>query len=255
MNNGPSYVLTHILIATVFALTGAAAYGFLQAADGLVELMAFYGVYHSNPVNQLIHFFFVPGIVWTALIIMSHCPIFFGLLTIPSLPSLWPTHTCTWATAAFFFYLGFYLWMDSLGGALFFPFLLGMYASAVKWYRADQKAAAKKSWTGTGKLIRRAWLWHSVGWYMQIHPGHKIFEGAQPAIMESLGGALTSAPLFAFHEGIWWVGLRQDMHQKVVLRVDELRHQLCEHGANMRQCSSIIERDSTDTNDKNTIEL
>ena len=76
---------------------------------------------------------------------------------------------------------------------------------------------------------------------MQIHPGHKIFEGAQPAVLQSLGGALTSAPLFAYYEAVWAMGLRREMQQEVLIRVDKLRRELCLDGAQMRLCPTAFE--------------
>lgn len=40
----------------------------------LLEQLAFYGSYHSNRINQLIHFVFVPCIIWTLLIWLSYTP-------------------------------------------------------------------------------------------------------------------------------------------------------------------------------------
>ena len=34
----------------------------------LMDQLVFYGQYHSNPMNQLIHFVFVPTIMWTVLV-------------------------------------------------------------------------------------------------------------------------------------------------------------------------------------------
>jgi 2-hydroxy fatty acid dioxygenase len=56
---------------------------------------------------------------------------------------------------------------------------------------------------------------HLLSWYFQIHWGHYLIEGAAPAVWQSVGGALTTAPLFAFYEGLWYVGLQSDLQHRV----------------------------------------
>lgn len=40
------------------------------AFSNVTEALAFYGVYHREPGNQLIHFFGVPGILWSGIIFL-----------------------------------------------------------------------------------------------------------------------------------------------------------------------------------------
>jgi hypothetical protein len=50
----------------------------------LLDQLAFYGAYHNNRWNQLIHFVFVPSIVWTVLVWLSYTgPI------LPDLPAMY----------------------------------------------------------------------------------------------------------------------------------------------------------------------
>jgi len=248
----------HGFLAMITVLIASAAYGFCRHDDdddddsnnGMLQTMAFYGVYHSDPINQVIHFIFVPCIFWSLFMIASHVPIIIPTATgttvwqIPALPGIPRPHRCTWGTLNLLIYIIFYTYIDWKGSVCYFPFLYALYASAVRFYQADQNeakmisdgassssstgqpsssASSSSSWIGTGRLIRRAWVLHALAWYMQIHPGHKIFEGSQPAIFQSLGGALTSAPLFAFYEGVWALGLRRDLQQQVLVRVEDLR--------------------------------
>ena len=68
--------------------------------------------------------------------------------------------------------------------------------------------------------------------------GHKIFEGATPAAVSSLGGALTSAPLFAYYEGLWFFGLNKGLQQQTLDLVQEYTKELCQKGADMRICAN-----------------
>ena len=67
-----------------------------------------------------------------------------------------------------------------------------------------------------------------------------MLEGSQPALVQSLGGALTSAPLFAFYEGVWALGVRRDMQQDVLTRVHDMRRDLCAQGVQMRKCPTML---------------
>jgi len=239
--------LAHIFNAVMFYVCAKSAYDFQDAT----RAMAFYGVYHREPWNQVIHFFGVPFILWTMLVGAAHLPLFAVDPVIDFLP-LVPPHHVSWATLWAALYTVFYLSIDATGALLFAPLLYTMYATAIRWTRQDQQTylntmnqhgkqqqQQQPHWMGTGRLLRAAVVLHFLSWYVQIHPGHKIIEGAQPASLANLGGALTTAPLFAFSEGVWFVGFRQDFQAKVVAQVEVYTRQLCEQGADMRVCATL----------------
>jgi uncharacterized membrane protein YGL010W len=233
----PGYLLSHAFIVGVTAVIAYAAVSFKDAT----ETMAFYGVYHREPLNQLIHFWGVPLLLFTVFTYMAHLPLN-ASVQVHGLPGI-PSHYATWATVWFIGYLAFYVSIDVAGTLLYAPFLYGMYAVAVRWMVADQQqaklATGRHVWTGTGRLLRITFWLHVLAWYVQIHPGHRVIEGAQPAIMQSLGGALSSAPLFAFYEGLWFVGLRKEFQAQVQELVSVYTKQLCDEGAVMRACESL----------------
>lgn len=223
----------HIFAAAGLAVVIQAALGFANAKDAL----AFYGVYHREPRNQLIHFFGVPGILWSMIIFMTHLPIpYLGNALKKILPA---DYQLTYGLVLTLVYLGFYLSIDPLGGTLYAPVLYGMYISAVWMHRSDQKKAGGTSWAGTGRLLTIAFVIHVLSWYVQIHLGHKVFEGAQPAVMQSLGGALTVAPLFAFYEGLWLAGINKELQNETLRLVDKYTIDLCNAGVDMRVCKTL----------------
>ena len=253
----PGFLAAHAISIFLLITIAKAALGFKD----ITEALAFYGVYHRNKWNQLLHFFGVPGIIWSLLIFFAH-------LRIPtpkqmraeiSIPGI-PTHSLSYATVLSLGYLLFYLKIDAFGGTLYAPFVYSMYRSAVIMCANDQdKAAAaaitareKKeddassssttlvSWTGTGGALKTAALIHVLSWYVQIHPGHKILEGAAPAITQSFGGALTSAPLFAFYEGLWALGINAQLLERTQGLVAEYTAELCQAGSSMRACADFV---------------
>ena len=40
----------------------------------MTDQLAFYGAYHSHPINQLIHVIFVPVLIFTFMVVVSYAP-------------------------------------------------------------------------------------------------------------------------------------------------------------------------------------
>lgn len=230
-----SFVIAQLVAAVVYISISVAFYNFGRIQNAL----GFYGVYHRDPLNQLIHFFGVPLIIWSIMVILAMLPI------VPNNNGKFKYNS--WATVYCLTYALAYLKMDLVGGLFYAPVILLYYFTSLRWVHHDQQKAQqalkKKDipWYGTGDLIKRALLAHVFAWYIQIHIGHKILEGAQPAVLASLGGALSSAPLFAFYEGLWYVGIQKELQQETLARVAELTAKICQEGgeAAMRVCETL----------------
>lgn len=239
---GIFFYMSHALALSLLVIIAMAAHKFNDIGTAL----AFYGVYHRDPINQLIHFFGVPLIIWTVLVAMAFLPFpFLGNLELKHLPFI-TRHHVTYGTIVSLGYVAFYINIDRFGGCLYTPVLYAMYATAVNFADKDmkeseiQRTKEKISSTrmGIGKAFKTACWLHLLGWYAQIHPGHAIFEGAKPALLDSLGGALTSAPLFAFYEGLWFLGINLDLQEQTQSLVAEYTAELCAAGSSMRVCGS-----------------
>lgn len=200
------------------------------------EALGFYGAYHQDPVNQAIHFVFVPIILWTAFLWFAYIDIFGFKMNVFG-------HRVSWATTQFLLYFTYYNTLDPFGGRIFSLVILAMYLSATHLVSKELKNKQKvgpnaKASSGKGiEIWQIAGLVHVFSWYMQIHPGHGIYEGVKPALLDSFGQSLTVAPLFAFYEGIWFAGFAQEMHQEVANAVAAERHRLCASGATFNFCN------------------
>lgn len=233
------FVAAHAVHAIVFCCCVKSVATDFDTAE---KALAFYGVYHREPWNQAIHFFGVPLIIWTMLIFAAHLPFSNELPLLGSMPGVRP-HRLSWATVWIGMYLSFYLSIDVPGACMFGPLLYFMYATAVRWTENDQlqywQSNKRASWLGTGRLLQVALALHVAGWYVQVHPGHMIIEGAYPASLVNLGAALTSAPLFAFYEGVWFLGVRKEFQTRVLAQVAVYTQEVCAHGGNLRACTNL----------------
>lgn len=161
-----SLVAAHIAAVSV---TSFILRGFLSFAS-ITDALGFYGVYHRDPINQIIHFFGVPCIIWSLIVFLCHLslPLLHVKIHIPFIAP----HDVSYATLVTAMYIGFYLYLDHFGGVLYSPFAYGMYALAVNMMSQDQNLAKvesqkkekkSRSWTGTGRLLRLAAIVHFTG--------------------------------------------------------------------------------------------
>jgi uncharacterized membrane protein YGL010W len=161
----------------------------------LLQGFAFYGAYHSNTINQLIHAAFVPTIVGSALALLTGARV-----PLPPLPAPLPAAVSAAALAAPAL-AAYYLQLSARSGL---P-LVGLGAGAgvlALWAGAEALVARGGGFAATW---RPALALHLVAWVAQF-VGHGAFEGRAPALLDNLFDALVMAPLFVFIEGIFWCG-------------------------------------------------
>jgi len=228
-------VLQQVWAVAIHVAVGVAAW---RARDFDKELV-FYGAFHQNPWNQLIHFVFVPTIWFSFILLHCYLPVFgFKGLFVP-----FTNHPVTWGTVQVLVYLSYYLPLDpNRGGRVYCLILIALYFLACRIVsserdcnvdRAVKKGPAAKP-VGDGKGRRSsmrvyhiAIILQVVSWYMQLHPGHKICEQVKPALLASLGQSFGVAPLFAFYEGVWFAGFEPELHDQVVAKVAAERRAMC----------------------------
>ncbi|XP_062169554.1 2-hydroxy-palmitic acid dioxygenase mpo1 [Alnus glutinosa] len=162
-----------------------------MSRTGLFDLerhFAFYGAYHSNPINVLIHIIFVWPIFFTALVLLYFTP----ALYTPS-PQIG------------LFQSGFLVFN--------FGFLLAL-IYALFYVAFDKKAGALAAllcfacWVGASFLASR--LGFSLAWKVVLAAqllcwtgqfiGHGVFEKRAPALLDNLLQAFLMAPFFVLLE-------------------------------------------------------
>lgn len=156
----------------------------------LTEHLAFYGVYHQDPTNQLIHFIFVPTLLWSFLLLFARVPLLGLDLQLGG-------HRLTYASLIVLIYSAYYVKLSPDVGGLYMLVLLAMYRNVVGILARDRaaarKGARKKSddggagSSGTGYPLKLALIAQAIGWYAQLHPGHGVFEKVKPALLDGFG--------------------------------------------------------------------
>nr|AFK35600.1 unknown [Lotus japonicus] len=160
---------------------------------GLFDLekhFAFYGAYHSNPVNIAIHVLFVWPIFFSALLILYFIPPFFNL---PNLEFfLWGNHVILVWNVGFLvalIYAVFYAALDLKAGSL------AALLCAACWVGSSFVA----SQLGLPLAWKVVLVIQIVCWIGQFI-GHGVFEKRAPALLDNLIQAFVMAPFFVLLE-------------------------------------------------------
>mmetsp|Transcript_14690 Transcript_14690/g.21676 ORF Transcript_14690/g.21676 Transcript_14690/m.21676 type:complete len:197 (-) Transcript_14690:118-708(-) len=163
----------------------------------LTEQLVFYGSYHHNPMNQLIHVIFVPLIWFTAIVFLTYSPECF-----PSLASKFSFVDRADAAMIVTICEGtYYIFLDRVVGGSYALILYFM-------HRFARSFAETYGWKVALGL-------HMFSWYMQIHPGHIVLEKRKPALLDSLAQSLVLAPLFVWFEVLFYFGFRKKYKEEL----------------------------------------
>ncbi|XP_039005374.1 2-hydroxy-palmitic acid dioxygenase mpo1-like isoform X2 [Hibiscus syriacus] len=163
--------------------------GKLRLLD-LENHFAFYGAYHSNPINILIHTLFVWPIFFTSLILFYFTPAFCDLSQAGILPSGFNHALVLNYGSAFSLFLGlFYVVLDKKAGSLAALLCLACWLGA-------SFIAAKLGYSLAWKVVLVAQVLCWAGQFL----GHGVFEKRAPALLDNLVQALLMAPFFVLLE-------------------------------------------------------
>jgi len=184
------------------------------------EALGFYGQYHNNPINQLIHVIFVPCIVWSAMVIFNYANLnyFINLndilgITSKSLPfplSYMNENTLLSFALVMTVYLTYYY-----ATLKFFPAVT--YALIILW---PSLFTATSFYLNTPGAWQYALALHVFAWYMQIHPGHGIFEKRNAAIADNFWAGLLPGPFFAWFEVLFFFGWNPQLKAHLQTKID-----------------------------------
>jgi uncharacterized membrane protein YGL010W len=178
----------------------------------LKDQLIFYGSYHSNPINQAIHFIFVPLILWTVAIWLAYTPALFhydlaahlAFLPAPLVATLSKYLIFDGAFVLLALYSLYYLILEQFAGATW-----ALAVAVPLWATAE---AFKHT-------VPNAWQWalglHILSWAVQVYFGHTLAEKRRPALLDSFFQSLVLAPLFVWFELLFLLGYRKDLRDEV----------------------------------------
>lgn len=155
----------------------------------LAQQMAFYGLYHRDPLNKASHLIGVPLITFSVLVAFSWVRFPVAGCEIPFAVPF------TLVVAAYYFMLDF-----------MFAFSLSVILVPALFY-ADQ--IARLPWGSSVSVFAACF---GIGWVFQLI-GHAI-EGKKPALVDNFFQVFV-APIFLMAEVFFMLGLRQDLKRQV----------------------------------------
>ncbi|XP_039011522.1 2-hydroxy-palmitic acid dioxygenase mpo1-like isoform X2 [Hibiscus syriacus] len=159
---------------------------------------AYYGAYHSNPINILIHTLFVWPIFFTSLILFYFTPAFYDLSQAGILPSGFNHALVLNYGSAFSFFLGlFYVVLDKKAGSL------AAFLCLACWLGASSIAAKlgySLAWKFNSILSAQVVMVAQVLCWSGQFLGHGVFEKRAPALLDNLVQAILMAPFFVLLE-------------------------------------------------------
>lgn len=155
----------------------------------------------------MLHFFFVPIIVWSVAVWCAHYgPLFPTKLSEPY-DQLFSVNM---SLIGLLCYTGYYIQLDPFAGVSW-----GIFIGLPVWILAN----------ATWAFVDLGWLWavgaHIFSWYMQIHFGHMILEGRKPALMDSFFQSLVLAPLFVWLELLFLIGYRPELYKALNEQIEK----------------------------------
>ncbi|BBN13615.1 2-hydroxy fatty acid dioxygenase [Marchantia polymorpha subsp. ruderalis] len=155
----------------------------------LEKQFAFYGAYHSNKLNVLVHMFFVWPIFFTSGILWAYTP---AIIPLPLPAGTLPFQQYMILNVNFVIagiYALYYAALDKKAGSLGAAICLGCWIGS-------QAIAESLPWSTAWKVVL---LSQVTCWTFQIL-GHAVFEGRAPALLDNLPQAFLMAPFFVLLE-------------------------------------------------------
>ncbi|KAG6541974.1 hypothetical protein Mapa_016611 [Marchantia paleacea] len=155
----------------------------------LEKQFAFYGAYHSNKLNVLVHMFFVWPIFFTSGMLWAYTP---AIIPLPLPAGTLPLQQYMILNVNFVIaglYALYYAALDKKAGSLGAAICLGCWIGS-------QAIAQSLPWSTAWKVVL---LSQVTCWTFQIL-GHAIFEGRAPALLDNLPQAFLMAPFFVLLE-------------------------------------------------------
>ncbi|KAJ7499213.1 hypothetical protein FB451DRAFT_1204648 [Mycena latifolia] len=163
--------------------------------------LTFYGAYHSNKINILIHVIFVPILLWTFQVMASQIPV---PAFVPAIHHSFSDHLVfelNYPALHAALYLAYYLALEPVAALLYAPQLILSLLTAT-------------AYSHSAGHFTQAGILHAFSWIAQFL-GHGVAEKRAPALLDNLLGAVVLAPFFVHLEILFQLGYKPEMHKQL----------------------------------------
>ena len=167
----------------------------------LEKNFVFYGSYHNDRINQMIHMCFVWPILLSALLLFSYIP---DISTING-------YNIGVMQILTIYYAAFYAVIELPGFAGILASAMVFMSYQAAYYLKDQILGSSAFQVALGVQV--------VSWAAQIY-GHAFHEGRSPALLSNLYQAFVMAPLFVLMEFMFAFGYRPNFRIKCQRHID-----------------------------------
>jgi len=167
----------------------------------VTQQLTFYGAYHANKTNILIHMLCLPVLIWSFQVMGCQVPV-------PSF--IPPVHH------EFNEYFVFNLNIASIVSGLYFLYYIALEPVAALLY-APQSALSLLTATAfsyRSDAMSKGVMLNVVAWIAQFL-GHAFAEKRAPALLDNIAGAFVLAPFFAHLETLFSMGYRPELYKRI----------------------------------------
>ena len=181
----------------------------ISAYFDIHQSFPFYGAYHKEWRNILVHVIGVPTLFTTGMYFFTHLKLIPDTQAV-GLPANLPLFGNSISVGDFLFSLytiSFYF-MEPVAAALYTPFLIGMHQIANSTLQGQASLAIGL---------------HVIAWIAQFI-GHGVFEGRKPALLDSFFQSIHAAVFFVWLEVLFYFGYRPALQK-------ELEHEMKQFAA------------------------
>jgi len=163
--------------------------------------LTFYGAYHSNKINVLVHIICVPIILWSFQVMASQIPVPSFIPAIDHKFNDYLIFDLNVSAVIAVLYLLYYFILEPTAALLYTPQMVLSLLTATAFSRSSTR-------------IVYAALIHGVCWIAQFL-GHGLAEKRAPALLDNLIGAVVLAPFFVHLEVLFKLGYKPQMHKRL----------------------------------------
>jgi len=163
--------------------------------------LTFYGAYHSNRINILIHVLCVPLLLWSFQVMAAQIPV---PAFVPAIHHIFSKHLVfdlNYSAIHAAIYLAYYFALEPVAALLYTPQLVLSLLTATAYSHS-------KGSTSPAAIL------HAISWVAQFL-GHGMAEQRAPALLDNIVGAVVLAPFFVHLEILFALGYRPEMHKQL----------------------------------------